>query len=72
MQRLDVSEFRKRCLVLLNELPLEGVLITRRGKPIARVTPVRRNNADTIGSMAGMFEIRGDILTTGEKWDAGS
>jgi antitoxin (DNA-binding transcriptional repressor) of toxin-antitoxin stability system len=72
MKSLNVSEFREQCLALLDKLPAEGVLITRRGKPIARVTPVRKNNADSIGSMAGMFEIRGDIFSTGEKWDAES
>jgi prevent-host-death family protein len=72
MKSLNASEFRKQCLSLLDKLPAEGVLITRRGKPIARVVPVRKNNADMIGSMAGMFEIRGDIFSTGEKWDAES
>ncbi len=72
MKTLNVSEFREQCLGLLDKLPPEGVLITRRGKPIARVTPVRKNNADLIGSMAGMFEIHGDIFSTGEKWDAES
>jgi len=72
MKSLNVSEFREQCLSLLDKLPTDGLVITRRGKPIARVTPVRKNNADLIGSMAGMFEINGDILRTGEKWDAES
>jgi prevent-host-death family protein len=72
MKSVSVSEFREQCMAVLNKLVPEGVLITRRGQPIARVTPVRKNNADLIGSMAGMFETRGDIFGTGEKWDAES
>jgi prevent-host-death family protein len=72
MTSLNASEFRKQCLTLLDKLPAEGVLITRRGKPVARLTPVRKNNADLIGSLAGKLEIRGDIFSTGEKWDAES
>ena len=70
MKNLNVSEFRRQCLALLNQLPPEGILITRRGHPIARLTPVREGNADLIGRLAGRFEIRGDILSTGTVWDA--
>lgn len=72
MKSLKVSAFREQCLTLLDQLPSEGVLITRRGKPIARVTPIRNDNADLIGKLAGKFEIRGDIFSTGEDWDAES
>ena len=72
MKSLKVSEFRAECLTLLDRLPPEGLLITRRGKPIARVTPVREDHAELIGKLAGRFEIRGNILSTEEKWDAES
>jgi antitoxin (DNA-binding transcriptional repressor) of toxin-antitoxin stability system len=72
MKNLKASEFRRQCLTLLNRLPPEGILITRRGLPIARLTPVRQDNADLIGKLAGKLEIRGDILSTGAAWDAES
>jgi len=72
MKSLNASEFRKQCLSLLDKLPPEGIVVTRRGKAIARVMPMRKNNAASIGSLAGMFEIKGDIFSTGEKWDAES
>jgi prevent-host-death family protein len=70
MKRLNATEFRKVCLSLLDELPSEGILITKRGRPVARLTPVRKKSAGLIGKLAGSLEIHGDILTTGEKWDA--
>lgn len=72
MKSLNVSEFREQCLSLFENLPAEGILITKRGEPIAKVMPLRNDNADLIGSLAGLFEIRGDILSTGEEWDAES
>lgn len=41
MKALSVSEFRGQCLSLLEDLPEEGIIITKRGQPIARVSPVR-------------------------------
>lgn len=72
MKTLNASKFRSQCLTLLDQLPQEGLVITRRGKPIARITPLRDNNAGLIGSLAGKFEIHGDILSTGMAWDAES
>jgi antitoxin (DNA-binding transcriptional repressor) of toxin-antitoxin stability system len=72
VKQLNVSEFREQCLALLDELPPEGVLITKRGQPVARLVPVRNNDADLIGSMAGQLKIKGDIFSTGEPWDAES
>ena len=40
MKDLSVTEFRRQCLSLLDELPEEGILITKHGHPLARITPV--------------------------------
>jgi prevent-host-death family protein len=70
MKQLNVSEFREQCLALLEELPAEGVLITKRGRPVAHLMPVRDNDGDLIGSLSGQLKIKGDILSTGRKWNA--
>jgi antitoxin (DNA-binding transcriptional repressor) of toxin-antitoxin stability system len=72
VKRLNVSEFREQCLSLLDELPADGIVITKRGRPIARVSPIRQDNGALIGSLAGRLKIRGDVFSTGEKWDAES
>jgi antitoxin (DNA-binding transcriptional repressor) of toxin-antitoxin stability system len=72
MKNLNASKFRSQCLALLDQLPEEGLIITRRGKPIARITPIRDNDAHLIGSLAGKLEVRGDIFSTGTAWDAES
>jgi antitoxin (DNA-binding transcriptional repressor) of toxin-antitoxin stability system len=72
MKQLNVSAFREQCLALLEALPAEGVLITKRGQPIARLVPIRENDGDLIGSLAGQLKIKGNIFSTGEKWNAES
>jgi prevent-host-death family protein len=72
MKRLNVSEFREQCLALLDALPAEGVLITKRGRPIARLMPVQENDGDLIGSLRGLLKIKGNVFSTGEKWNAES
>jgi prevent-host-death family protein len=72
MKSLNVSEFREQCLSLIEALPTDGVVITKRGRPIARVLPMRENDGDLIGSLAGQLDIQGDVFSTGEKWNAES
>lgn len=40
--KMNVTEARRRLLSLLADLPDEGVLITKRGEPLARLVPVKR------------------------------
>ena len=41
MRDRSITEFRRQCLALLDDLPEEGIVITKRGQPVARVSPVR-------------------------------
>jgi len=41
MQDLNITEFRRQCLSILEDLPAEGLTITKRGRALARVMPVR-------------------------------
>ena len=70
---IPISELRERLLSLVDDLPQEGIVITRHGRPIARLTPVRPSNADLIGSLPGIIaDAADDLLSTGESWDAES
>jgi antitoxin (DNA-binding transcriptional repressor) of toxin-antitoxin stability system len=42
MKDLSITEFRRQCLALLEDLPEEGIVITKRGQPLARVAPVHK------------------------------
>jgi len=41
MRDLSITEFRRQCMALLEDLPEEGIVITKHGQPVARVAPVR-------------------------------
>lgn len=47
-----------------------GLVITKRGKPVARVVPYDSRDADLIESLRHKIEVKGDIFTTGIRWGA--
>ena len=52
MQEISVSDFRQQYLALMDQLPAEGILITRHGHAVARLLPVRLGScADLIGTV---------------------
>lgn len=70
---VDLSDFLARGLEILDKLGKLGVIITKEGRPVARVTPLAMvDNEPLIGSMKGQISINGDIFSTGLKWDAQS
>ena len=70
MKTMGAAKFKEQCLALLDRLDAEGLVITKHGKPVARVVPYEREFADIIGSLRGRIEIRGDIMSTGLRWHA--
>ena len=72
MQTINATKFKEQCLSLLDHLDTEGLLITKRGKPVARLIPLESDCADLIGSLKGKLAIRGKILSTGLRWHAQS
>lgn len=72
MKSLSASKFKEQCLALLDSVDQEGIVITKRGKPVAKLVPVAADSAQLIGSLKGRLIIHGDILSTGVRWNAES
>jgi len=70
MKTLGAAKFKEQCLALLDQLDPEGLVITKHGKPVAKLIPYERQSASLIGSLKGKIEIRADVLTTGASWNA--
>ena len=70
MKTIGAAKFKEQCLALLDQLDADGLVITKHGKPIARVVPCDQQDADLIGSLRHKIKIRGDLLTTGVRWNA--
>jgi prevent-host-death family protein len=73
MRTIAASKFKAQCLAILDSVDQEGVIITKRGKPVARLLPVDGgNDGHLIGALKGTLKISGDIMSTGLRWDAES
>ena len=68
---IAAAEFKAHCLRLMDEVARQRrpIIITKRGKPIAKLVPVEREAIDLFGRMAGSIKICGDIINPIE--DAG-
>lgn len=68
-RQIGATEFKAKCLKILDELEKDGIVITKRGNPVARLTPLPRvDNSKLIGLMRGKVTVKGDIFSTGRKW----
>ena len=70
---IAASEFKAKCLKILERLNPPGLIITKKGRPIAKVIPIPlEDNLKLVGSMKGKIKIKGDLFSTGIKWNAQS
>lgn len=72
MRTISAAKFKEQCLALLDDPGPDGIVITKRGKPVARLVPYATTSESLLGSLKGKLHIRGDIQSTGVKWDAQS
>ena len=70
MKTIGAARFKAQCLALLDEVDADGLVITKHGKPVAKLIPFASESANLIGSLAGKLMIKGDILSTGVRWNA--
>ena len=72
MQTITATVFKAQCLSLLDHLDSEGLVITKRGKPVAKLIPLESDCARLIGSLKGKLAIKGGLFSTGLRWNAKS
>ena len=70
MKTMGAAEFKARCLAVLDEVDQDGVVITKHGKPVAKLIPIAQDSANLIGALRGRIRVVGDISSTGLDWDA--
>jgi prevent-host-death family protein len=74
MKKMAAGKFKVHCLAVMDEVAAkrESVLITKRGKPVARLVPVEKEKDDIFGFFKGKIEINGDIVSPAfdaDEWD---
>lgn len=67
---IPATEFKAKCLKLMDRVAKthESIVITKRGKPVAKLTPVEEEPQQPLfGCMAGTITITGDIMAPVEQ-----
>ncbi len=75
MKKMPAGEFKARCLTVMDDVnkTREAVLITKRGRPVAKLVPAESGERDFIGRLEGRIRITGDIespIESAEVWEA--
>lgn len=72
---IPAGRFKARCLAIMDQVAArrESIVITKRGKPVAKLVPVDEEKDDIFGFFKdkGKIEIKGDIVSpafTPEEW----
>ncbi len=64
MKRVAAGTFKARCLAIMDEVQAnrETVLITKRGKPVAKLVPAEASGDDLFNFLVGKGEVTGDVV----------
>ncbi|HEY1477644.1 MAG TPA: type II toxin-antitoxin system Phd/YefM family antitoxin [Chthoniobacterales bacterium] len=73
MKKMAAGSFKANCLAVMDEVQAkhETVVITKRGKPVAKLVPVNTVTDEIYNSFAGKGTITGDIVSLAispEEW----
>lgn len=69
---VSASEFKATCLELMDEVARSGrdLVVTKRGRPVVRVSAVEDQRASPWGFMAGTVVRHGDIVSARpDEWE---
>jgi len=63
MKKIAAAAFKAKCLTLMEQVrsTKQPLLITKRGKPVAKLVPVDTGEDNFIGRLKGVFRVVGDI-----------
>lgn len=75
MSTIQASEFKAKCLALMDEVARTGktIIVTKNGRPVAELRAHRPPRAKSlIGLHKGLITIQGDIVSSHDtaRWDA--
>jgi prevent-host-death family protein len=74
-KRISAANFKAQCLSLMDQVEAQRgeVVITKRGRPVAKLVPIEQAPRSVFGCMAGTGEILGEIIaptTSPDDWEA--
>ena len=72
---MTAAEFKAKCLALMDEVNRSGdiIVITKRGRPVAKLEPYRVMPEEWLGRDRDVIEIHGDLIEPVEAdWEVGA
>ncbi|MBL3529652.1 MAG: type II toxin-antitoxin system Phd/YefM family antitoxin [gamma proteobacterium endosymbiont of Lamellibrachia anaximandri] len=72
-QTIKASEFKAKCLQLMDEVSETGkeIIITKNGKPVSKMVPIRKKPKTLFGGHKDQITVQGDIIEPLDvEWDA--
>jgi prevent-host-death family protein len=68
---IPAGQFKQRCLALLDQVSETGmsIVVTKRGRPVARVVPIETSIPVIQGSLQTITDNEEELFSTGETWD---
>jgi prevent-host-death family protein len=71
MKTMAAGEFKAKCLQVMDQVrsTRTPVVITKRGKPIAKLVPAEESRSTAFDSLKGKIEILGDIISPAVPWE---
>lgn len=62
---MAAGTFKAKCLAVMDEVQSKRatVVITKRGKPVAKLVPVEVEKDEIFGFLRGKFKIKGNIVS---------
>ena len=65
MKTMAAGSFKAKCLAVMDEVQAkrETVVITKRGKPVAKLVPIGTERDEIYGFLAGKGAITGDVVS---------
>jgi prevent-host-death family protein len=65
VRRMTAELFKAKCLAVVDEVQAkrESVVITKRGKPVAKLVPISKDTDGIHNFLAGKGTITGDIVS---------
>jgi len=65
MKKMPAGAFKANCLAVMDEVRTKriSVIITKRGKPVAKLVPIQTESDDIFGFFVGKGRIVGDVVS---------
>ena len=72
MKTIKASEFKAKCLSLMDDVAesREEIVVTKNGKPVSRLVPIKNRPQAVYGLHRGMWQLMDDLVSpVAERWD---